>query len=117
MSPLVSVPGTGTVQEPELVVREVEHQSPQFLGVGGGTWAMIGIKVLVDSPGIVKHGKQAHHIDIRTRLFGQTEAVLQHSGPVSNAVVAAPRKDILFENSVEDQAEILCHDDPLGGTS
>jgi hypothetical protein len=33
------------------------------------------------------------------------------------AVVAAPREDILFEDGVEDQADILCHDDPLGDTA
>ena len=78
---------------------------------------MVRVEVLVDSPRIVKHGEQAHDIDIRTRVFGQAEAVLQHSGPMSNAVVAAPREGVILEDSVEDQADILCHDVPLGDTA
>jgi len=70
MSPLVSVPGTSTVQEPELVVRQVEQQPPQIQGESGGTWTVIGVSTFVHPLGVVEDGEKLHDLDVGTGLLG-----------------------------------------------
>jgi len=108
MSPLVSVPGTSTVQEPELVVRQVEQQPPQIQGESGGTWTVIGVSTFVHPLGVVEDGEKLHDLDVGTGLLGKPKPVFENPGPVGDAVNAIPRKDILFEDGMEDQGNVQC---------
>ncbi len=94
------------VDPPELVIRQVERPTPERQGELGGTGAVLGVRDLIDPAGVVPHGEEADHSEVGTRLLGQAEAVLQHPGPVRNAMIAASGEDILFEGDVEDPWDV-----------
>ena len=70
MSPLVSVPGTGTVQEPELVIRRSNRSPRRFQGESGGTGTVFGVSTFVDPPGVVEDGEKLHDLEVGTGLLG-----------------------------------------------
>ena len=70
MCPLMSMTCTGSVQEPECRIREVEHQPTQFRGVRGGTRPVLRIATLVDPLRIMEDGEELHHLGIGTGLLG-----------------------------------------------
>ena len=78
MSPLVSVPVAGQVQEAELVVRQVEQQPAHFASESGGTRTVLGIQVFVHSPAVMKDGEKLHDLDAGTGLLAQPKPVFQN---------------------------------------
>ena len=98
------------MEQAELAVGQVEQPAPERPGELGGTGAVVGVRALVDPPGVVEDGEEPDHLDVRTRLLGQAEPVLQHPRPVGNAVVAAPGEGVVFEDGVEDQGDVQFHD-------
>ena len=57
MRPLVRVPGAGPMEQAELVVGQVEQATPERPGKLGGTRAVVGVRVLIDPPGVVQDGE------------------------------------------------------------
>src|SRR5207248_2225444 len=86
-----------------------EEPAPERPGELGGPGAVVGVGALIDPPGIVQHGEQPNYVDIRPRLLGQAEPVLEHPRPVGDTVVTAPGKGIVFEGGVEDQGDVDRH--------
>ena len=79
----------------------------------GGTGAVIRVRALVDPPRVVEDGEESDHLDVRTRLPGQAEPILQHPGPVSDTVIAVPGEGVLFQDGVEDEGYVHRYSAPI----
>ena len=70
---------------------------------------MIGVEILVESPAVVQYGEELEHFDHGTRLLGQAKAVLEHPGPVGDAVEAVPGESVILEDRVQDEGQVQWH--------
>ena len=66
----MGMPGTRTVKEAEILVRQVEQQPPHFQGESGGTWTVLGVNTFVHPLGVVEDGEKLHDLDVGTGLLG-----------------------------------------------
>ena len=64
------------------------------------------VGAFVDSPGIVENGEQLNDFDVGPGFLGQPQPVLQHPGPMANAVRAMPGQGVVFENGVDEGFEV-----------
>ncbi len=69
---------------------------------------MIGVSTFVHPLGVVEDGEKLHDLDVGTGLLGKPKPVFENPGPMGNAVITIPRKDILFEDGMEDQGNVQC---------
>ena len=81
MGPLVRMPGAGPVEQAELGVGQLEQAAPKRRGKLRGTGTVVRVGALVHPSGVVEHGEEPDHLDVRPRLRGQAEAVLQDPRP------------------------------------
>ena len=104
--PLVRVTCAGPMQEPKVMVIQIENATKQFSRELGGTGAVFGIGHLAEPPRIVEDGEQRDDFHVRTRLLGQTLTVFKDSRPMRNTVIAVERQSVVFERGVEDELEV-----------
>ena len=67
---------------------------------------MFRISDFIDAARVVQDGKQRDDFDVCSGLLSQSQAILQNSCPVRNAVVAAERQGVVFKDGVEDWLEV-----------
>ena len=106
---LVRMTVTGPLQEPEPVIGQVDEAATKHRGELGGTRPMLRIRELVPSARVVEDGEELDHLEIGPGLGGQPAAVLQHSGPVGDAMIALPREGELLQDGVNDHRDARCH--------
>lgn len=102
----VRVTLAGSEEQPELMVVEIEHVASKFGGKLGSPRPVVGIGNFVDSPRVVENGEQGNDFEVGSGLLGQPQAIFKDSCPVRNAVIAAQRQGVVFEDGVKDRDEI-----------
>jgi hypothetical protein len=108
---LARVPCAGAIQQAEVLIDEVEDLAPKRPRYLRRARAVLGVKVLVQSPAIVQHCKELNDFDHGTRLFGQAKPVLEHPGPVHDTMNAVPGQRVLREDGVHDGGQVQRHGD------
>src|SRR5437868_1800224 len=110
----MGVAATRSVEQIEIVIGQIEATTTEFQGEVSTTFSVIGVGVFVDPFRVVKDGKQPNDFDLGSRRFAQSQAVLQNSGPMYDAVNAVDGQSILRQDRLNDWAEVgvgggLCH--------
>ena len=106
MSPFVSMPFTGTVEQIELVIRHIEQLSPKFRREICPPKSMIRISAFIHAARIMKDRKQRNHDQIGPGRFGQSMPILQNSSPMRDTMVPMQRQCVIFKNAMNDRLEI-----------
>jgi hypothetical protein len=86
----IAVVHTGELKQIHFFISGIKVMASQAAGKRCAACAMTIVHVFVESAGIVKKGKQFHHVPIGACLFCQHEAVCPYTRPVRDAVVAPP---------------------------
>lgn len=96
-----------SIQQPKLVVVEIENTASKLGGELSGTRSMFRISDLVDPPRIVQDGEQGDDIDARSGHLSQFQAILKNPCPMSHAVIAAERQGVVFEDGLQDRLRVI----------
>ena len=106
MSPLMSMPFTGTVQQIEFVIGHLKQLTSQFRREICSPEPMIRIGAFIHAARIVKHCKQGNHDQIGPGRFRQSQPILQNPSPMRDTMIPMQRQCIVLKDAMNDHLEI-----------